>query len=65
MDYMDDLDTKTYLKSFDGYQLAVLIIDLSEYYTDLQFLNDPNQLAERLRDYVFFKKNGYFKNEQE
>lgn len=62
MDYMDDLDTKTYLKSFDGFQLAVLIIELSEYYTDLQFLNDPNQLAERLRDYVFFKKNGYFKN---
>lgn len=63
MDYMDDLDTKTYLKSFDGYQLAVLIIELSEYYTDLQFLNDQSQLAERLRDYVFFKKNGYFKNE--
>lgn len=63
MDYMDDLDTKAYLKLFDGYQLAVLIIELSEYYTDLQFLNDPNQLAERLRDYVFFKKNGYFKNE--
>lgn len=63
MDYIDDLNTKTYLKSFDGYQLAVLIIELSEYYTDLQFLNDPNQLAERLRDYVFFKKNGYFKNE--
>lgn len=63
MEYMDDLDTKTYLKLFDGYQLAVLIIELSEYYTDLQFLNDPNQLAERLRDYVFFKKNGYFKNE--
>ena len=63
MDYMDDLDTKTYLKSFDGYQLAVLIIELSEYYTDLQFLNDQNQLAERLRDYIFFKKNGYFKNE--
>lgn len=63
MDYMDDLDTKTYLKSFDGYELAVLIIELSEYYTDLQFLNDPSQLAERLRDYVFFKKNGYFENE--
>lgn len=63
MDYIDDLDTKTYLKSFDGYQLAVLIIELSEYYTDLQFLNDPNQLVERLREYVFFKKNGYFKNE--
>lgn len=63
MDDLDDLDTKTYLKLFDGYQLAVLIIELSEYYTDLQFLNDPNQLAERLRDYVFFKKNGYFENE--